>query len=69
MSQQSQLPQVIFRVATAFLLSTATEYVLEKAGLDTLADYSEFLNGQQELVILNNTVATETFALPPIVFG
>jgi hypothetical protein len=61
--------QIAFRVVASLTMFVATEYVLDVCGLDTLADYSEFLTGQQELVILNNTFNADSFALPPMLFG
>jgi hypothetical protein len=61
--------KIALQVVISFTLFTATEYVLDRAGLDTLADYSEFLSGQQESVILDHTFSAENFALPPAIIG
>ncbi len=61
--------RIAFQLVVSFTLFTATEYVMDQAGVDTLADYSEFLTGQQEILILDHTFSAENFALPPALFG
>jgi hypothetical protein len=60
---------IAFQLVISFTLFTATEYILDRAGLDTLADYSEFLSGLQETLILGHTFSADNFALPPALFG
>lgn len=61
--------QTLFHIAVGLTLFIATEYLFDRAGLDTLADYNEFLTGQQETVILEHTFSAENFGLPPVIFG
>jgi hypothetical protein len=55
--------RIALQILFSFSIFITTEYILDACGLDTLADYNEFLTSQQETVILGHTFSAEQFAI------